>query len=100
MHFRVLPTVLIGLGLIFLGVTGYFSVERWMSTRIVYPLNMPISLAPGHIRTRPFQLNLRTDYFVIIAISDSWQWAQAHPRMSIHTGIYKRAGFFTEKAIL
>ena len=49
-----------------------------MSTRIVDPVDMPLSLAPGHIRTGPFRLNLHANYSGIsgsryrLAMGRSW----------------------------
>jgi len=73
MRFRVPPTALIGLGLIVLGVSGYAGIDRWMNTRTVSPVNMPISLAAGHVRTGPFRLNLRADYWVWISPGEWWK---------------------------
>ncbi len=42
-----------------------------MSTRIVRPVDMPVSLAKGHIHTGPFRLNLRTQYWILV---DPGQW--------------------------
>lgn len=67
------------MGLILLGIAMFAGTRRWMSTRIAEPVNLPISLAPGHIRTGPFRVNLRTDYEVYLAIGYDWQWDQAHP---------------------
>lgn len=95
MRVRVPPSTLIGLGLIALGIVSYGGIERWMNTRIVYPVDIPISLAAGHIRTGPFRLNLRTGYKVFIAIPYSWQWQQANPECDPYRHS-KRARFFTK----
>ena len=34
---------------------------------------MPLSLAPGHIRTGPFRLNLRANYSVYLAPGPNWR---------------------------
>ena len=100
MRRRVPFTVLYGFGLILLGVGCYAGVERWMSTRIVYPLDIPISLAAGHIRTGPFRLNLRADYNVFISIPDSWQWDQAHPECSPYRHLQTRSVLFRDGRII
>jgi hypothetical protein len=51
-----------------------------MSTRIVYPLDVPISLAPGHVRSGPFRLNFPARYWVYITVPISRQWEQANPQ--------------------
>ncbi len=76
---RVAWSVTIGIGLILIGWAGRAAIQEWMSTRIVYPVNMPISLAPGHIHTGPFRLNLNTEYRIYIAPGTDWRWEQAHP---------------------
>lgn len=72
-------SVRIGIGLILLGVAGRAAIVHWMSTRIVYPVDMPVSLARGHIRTGPFRLNLNANYAVYIAPGTDWRWDSAHP---------------------
>ncbi len=79
MRLRVPPSVTIGVGLILFGIGGRVATERWMSTRIVYPVDVPISLAPGHIHTGPFRLNLDANYSVYLAPGTDWQWDSAHP---------------------
>jgi biopolymer transport protein ExbD len=70
---RIPGSVKIGITLIVLGAGCYFGVQRWMSTRIVHPVDMPISLAKGHIRTGPFRLNLKTNYWVTIDPGEWWK---------------------------
>jgi biopolymer transport protein ExbD len=67
------------LSLILLGVGVYAGTQHWINTRILYPVDMPISLAKGHTRTGPFRLNLWTDYRVYISIPNPGPWEQAHP---------------------
>ena len=40
---------------------------------------MPVSLAPGHIRTGPFRLNLYANYWVSFSPGTDWRWDSAHP---------------------
>lgn len=87
---RVGSTVKIGLALVLLGTGSYFGIGRWMSTRIIYPLDMPISLAKGHTHTRPFRLNLRTSYMVVVAPNTEWQWEQAHPECNPYRHVQNR----------
>lgn len=61
-----------GVGLIVLGILGFSAVHQWTRTRIVYPVDMPVSLARGHIRTRPFRLNLRARYWISIDPGTWW----------------------------
>jgi hypothetical protein len=79
MRLRVPPSVTIGVGLILFGIGGRAAINHWMSTRIVNPVDMPVSLAPGHIRTGPFRLNLDANYSVYLAPGTDWRWDSAHP---------------------
>jgi len=63
-------TVRIGIGLILLGWAANAGVERWMNTWIVHPVDLPVSLAAGHIHTGPFRVNLKADYWVVVHTND------------------------------
>jgi biopolymer transport protein ExbD len=79
---RIPGSVKASVALVVLGAGIHFSVERWMSTRIVHPVDMPISLAKGHIRTGPFRLNLEATYVIYIHPGTDQNWDQAHPDCS------------------
>ena len=79
MRLRVPRAVPIGIGLILLGVGGRKAIDHWMSTRIVHPVDMPVSLARGHIRSGTFRLNLDTDYWVEVNPGTDWRWGSVHP---------------------
>src|SRR5450432_1671992 len=79
MRLRLPLSVPIGIGLILLGIGGRAAIEHWLSTRIVYPVDMPVSLAPGHIRTGLFRLNLHANYSIDLSPGTDWRWDSAHP---------------------
>jgi len=81
-------------------MAAFTGTTRWMSTRIVYPLDMPISLAPGHVRTPPFRINLRTAYNIFITIPDSWQWDQAHPECNPYRHLQTRSVLYRDGKIV
>ncbi len=54
----------LGAILMLAGVLGYVSVHHWMTTRSFTPVDMPISLKPGHLRTGPFLINLTQPYTI------------------------------------
>ena len=49
---------------------AYLGVCRWLSARIRTPLDIPVSLARGHIRTPEFPINFDADYIVTIMQSE------------------------------
>jgi biopolymer transport protein ExbD len=63
--------VLIGLGLAILGIASFAAVKRWIDTRIFVPVDIPVSLAAGHIRTGQFKINLKDEYQV--RIKTGWE---------------------------
>jgi biopolymer transport protein ExbD len=56
-----------------LGCATFFAARHWYNTRIFVPIDMPVSLAAGHIRTGPFRLNLSTDYWITVDVGDWWR---------------------------
>jgi biopolymer transport protein ExbD len=93
---RVAWSVSIGIVLIVTGWTGRTAIEHWMSTRIVYPVNMPISLARGHIHTGPFRLNLNTEYPVYVEPGTDWIWEQAHPNCNPYQHLQTRWALYRD----
>ena len=63
--------VLIGLVLAILGMTSFVIVKRWIDTRIFMPVDIPVSLAAGHIRTGPFRINVEQGYSIWIDFDQS-----------------------------
>lgn len=62
---------LIGLGLAILGMASFVIVKRWIDTRIFVPVDIPVSLAAGHLRTGPFKINLKDEYQV--RVKTGWE---------------------------
>src|SRR5689334_284238 len=56
--------ILIGLVLAVLGTASFAAVKRWIDTRIFVPVNIPVSLAGGHIRTGLFRFNVEQEYSI------------------------------------
>jgi hypothetical protein len=63
-----LPRLARGFGIVLMAsaLPAYLGVCRWLSTRIQTPLDIPVSLARGHIRTPEFPINFDSDYIVTI----------------------------------
>ena len=62
-----------GIVLILLGLATYGSIQYWMMTRTFVPVDMPVSLATGHIKTGPFPINLRDVYSIWIDLDENVQ---------------------------
>lgn len=58
----------IAIALILAGVFLYAGSMYWLTTRKPIPLDVPISLSRGHIRTEEFSINLDADYSVEILV--------------------------------
>jgi hypothetical protein len=54
--------------LIVIGIAGFGGGARWEATRIWVPLNVPVSLSPGHIRTAEFKINVEGFYQIEIEV--------------------------------
>ena len=93
---RRVPWKVTGLGLVLFvaGLTTFIAVQRWMDTRIVHPVDMPVSLVAGHIRTGPFRLNLKTSYWVSIDPGAWWSTGRAcadqYSRLLTRTVLYQQ----------
>ncbi len=83
----------IGIGLILAGWAANAGVERWMNTWIVHPVDMPVSLAAGHIHTGPFRVNLRADYWVVVHTNYEWvidhHKCNPYPKLQIKWVLYR-----------
>jgi len=63
--------VLIGLVLVILGISSFAILKRWIDTRIFVPVDIPVSLGAGHIRTGPFRINVEQGYEIWIDFDQS-----------------------------
>ncbi len=62
----------VGLALILLPIAGFGVWACWNATRIWVPLDVPVSLSPGHIQTPEFKINVESTYS--IGIATDWPW--------------------------
>jgi biopolymer transport protein ExbD len=67
----------VGLGLFILGAGVFTVFQHWMDTRIFFPVNVPVSLAAGHIRTGPFRTNIKDSYTIEL---DAGRWWEVNPQ--------------------
>src|SRR5437879_7958677 len=64
---RLLRISRIGLLFLLLGALWFAGWVLWGKTRITRPVDMPVSMSPGHIRSREFKINLEAVYLIEIA---------------------------------
>jgi len=64
------------IGLAFLLAAGviFGGWEWWMASRTWVPLDMPVSLAPGHIRSPEFRINLKEQFVIYVDVERSAQF--------------------------
>jgi hypothetical protein len=65
---RVPWKVWIGIGLILIGAAIFGGWRWWIATRTWVPLEMPISLAKGHIRSPEFKINVKSSFWIWVAV--------------------------------
>ena len=65
---RLPSTARLGVYAVALGILVYLPVYFWAGTRTLVPLDIPVSLAPGHIRTGNFRINFDADFSVQVRV--------------------------------
>jgi biopolymer transport protein ExbD len=55
---RLHGTARVGILALCVGIVVFVSVYYWVNTRILFPLDLPVTLGPGHIRTANFKVNV------------------------------------------
>src|SRR6266571_4926391 len=58
----------IGVALILTGVALHVGWARWAATRTWVPLDIPIPLSRGHIKTGEFKINLESTYWMEVEV--------------------------------
>jgi biopolymer transport protein ExbD len=54
------------------GISLFLGLKHWLRTRTLEPVNMPISLARGSVRTGNFYINLPELYYVNLDLGDQY----------------------------
>jgi hypothetical protein len=65
---RLLRTTAIAIILCAAGIFMYTGFQHWLDTRTFEPLNIPVSLSRGHIKTGNFYINLRDLYYINVDV--------------------------------
>jgi hypothetical protein len=63
-----MPTWRVGTAFLSVGIVLYGTWALWIATRTERPVNIPISMAVGHLRTPEFKLNLNAPYTIEIEV--------------------------------
>jgi biopolymer transport protein ExbD len=58
----------VGIALILIGIALLVGFDRWIETRNWVALDMPISMAPGHIRSPEFEIDLEGEYWIYVDV--------------------------------
>lgn len=61
-------TKLVGFCFIGVGIALYGTWALWLITRTERPVNIPIPMTVGHIRTREFKLNMNAPYTIMVEV--------------------------------
>src|ERR1700743_1563542 len=61
-------TKTIGLACVGIGIAVYGIWALWLSSRTNHPVDVPISMVPGHVRTREFKTNLNAPFTIDIEV--------------------------------
>jgi hypothetical protein len=61
-------TKLVGLIFVCVGIGVYGTWVLWLTTRTERPVNIPISMSIGHVRTREFKLNINAPYTIEVEV--------------------------------
>lgn len=75
----------ISLSLLCAGIVLFPAYNHWVLTRTWVAVDMPISLAPGHLRTGSFNVNLSTTYQINIELHgyEYWRYPDCHSQRVI-----------------
>ncbi len=61
-------TKLVGVIFLCVGIGVYGAWVLWLTTRTERPVNIPISMAVGHVRTHEFKLNMNAPYTIDVEV--------------------------------
>jgi biopolymer transport protein ExbD len=84
----------IGLTVMVTAIFVSWGTNHWVQTRIFDPVDMPVGLEPGQIRSGEFEINLRESYGISIHLDDSLNDYYEDGRCSYRNlGKYRRKVF-------
>jgi len=74
MSWRLSRSGWVGLALVLVGIALPLGWQRWWDTRTWVALDMPISLARGHIKSNEFEINLQGGYRIYIEVERKFDY--------------------------
>jgi biopolymer transport protein ExbD len=78
---RLHGTARVGILALCVGVLVFVSVHYWVNTRTLVPLDIPVTLAPGHIRTGDFKINVEAYLSVQVRFPNCSADSNEHERL-------------------
>src|ERR1700688_1296843 len=78
---RLHGTARVGILALLVGILVFVSVHYWVNTRTLVPLDIPVTLAPGHIRTGDFQINVEAYLSVQVRFPNCSADSNEHERL-------------------
>ena len=78
MQMPTLPRVWVGASLLCVGIVLFPAYKHWFATRTWTAVDVPISLAPGHLKADNFYVNLSTVYHIEIELNGYEYWRDPH----------------------
>jgi biopolymer transport protein ExbD len=78
---RLHGTARVGILALCVGIVVFVSAYYWVNTRTLVPLDIPVTLAPGHIRTSNFKINVEAYLSVQIRFPNCGADSEEHRRL-------------------
>jgi biopolymer transport protein ExbD/TolR len=66
----------VGIALIVVSTAAPIGYKHWLATRTFVPLDMPVSLSPGHIKTADFYINLKQLYYIDLRVDSPFGYLE------------------------
>jgi hypothetical protein len=63
---RLSGTAFAAVGTLFAGVLMFGCTRYWVKTRTLFPVDIPVSLSRGHLKTGDFKVNIRGFYSILV----------------------------------
>jgi hypothetical protein len=78
---RLHGTARVGILALCVGIVVFVSVYYWVNTRTLIPLDIPVTLAPGHIRAGDIKINVEAYLSVQVKFPNCGADSDEHERL-------------------